>query len=143
MKFKQYTKFKGKFDAVNTQMQKELDNKDNKYENNTLSLNENNEKITVKELDHAYLQKHNELMTVYKAYQTLFSKTVGYKDELGKYKQLPTGSLISRSQMDKLIADQGFVMNMIDKMQDQLINKNIISNTLFFGINYKIIIFRR
>ena len=31
--------------------------------------------------------------------------------------------------MDKLIADQGFVMNMIDKMQDQLIDKNIISNT--------------
>ena len=92
-------------------------------------LDENNEKITVKELDHAYLQKHNELMTVYKAYQTLFSKTVGYKDELDKYKQLPTGSLISRNHMDKLIADQGFVMNMIDKMQDQLINKNIISNT--------------
>ena len=92
-------------------------------------LDENNQKITVKELDHAYLQKHNELMTVYKAYHTLFSKTVGYKDELDKYKQLPTGSLISRTQMDKLIADQGFVMNMIDKMQDQLIDKNIISNT--------------
>jgi len=92
-------------------------------------LDENNEKITVKELDHAYLQKHNELMTVYKAYQNLFSKTVGYKDELDKYKQLPTGSLISRNHMDKLIADQGFVMNMIDKMQDQLIDKNILSNT--------------
>jgi len=92
-------------------------------------LQENNEKITVKELDHAYLQKHNELMTVYKAYQTLFSKTVNYKDELDKYKQLPTGSLISRNHMDKLLTDQGFVMNMIDKMQDQLIDKNIISNT--------------
>ena len=90
-------------------------------------LDENNKKITVKELDHAYLQKHNELMTVYKAYQTLFNKTVDYKDEIDKYKQLPTGSLISRNQMDKLIADQGFVMNMIDKMQDQLIDKNIIS----------------
>jgi len=98
-------------------------------------LDENNEKITVKELDHAYLQKHNELMTVYKAYQNLFSKTVGYKDELDKYKQLPTGSLISRNQMDKLIADQGFVMNMIDKMQDQLINKNIISNTEKVPVN--------
>ena len=98
-------------------------------------LNENNEKITVKELDHAYLQKHNELMTVYKAYQTLFNKTVDYKDEIDKYKQLPTGSLISRNQMDKLIADQGFVMNMIDKMQDQLIDKNIISTVDKVPIN--------
>ena len=98
-------------------------------------LDETNEKITVKELDHAYLQKHNELMTVYKAYQNLFSKTVGYKDELDKYKQLPTGSLISRNQMDKLIADQGFVMNMIDKMQDQLIDKNILSTTEKVPVN--------
>jgi len=98
-------------------------------------LDETNEKITVKELDHAYLQKHNELMTVYKAYQNLFSKTVGYKDELDKYKQLPTGSLISRNHMDKLIADQGFVMNMIDKMQDQLIDKNILSNTEKVPVN--------
>ena len=98
-------------------------------------LDETNEKITVKELDHAYLQKHNELMTVYKAYQNLFSKTVGYKDELDKYKQLPTGSLISRNHMDKLIADQGFVMNMIDKMQDQLIDKNILSTTEKVPVN--------
>jgi hypothetical protein len=86
------------------------------------------EKINIKELDDAYLQKHNELMTVYKAYQNLFNVVLNYKDQLDKYKQLPTGSSISRSHMDKLIKDQGFVMDMIDKMQDQLISKNIISN---------------
>ena len=87
------------------------------------------DKIDVKELDDAYLQKHNELMTVYKAYQSLFNKVLNYKDQLDKYKQLPTGSSISRTHMDKLIKDQGFVMNMIDKMQDQLISNNIISNS--------------
>jgi hypothetical protein len=86
------------------------------------------EKINIKELDDAYLQKHNELMTVYKAYQNLFNVVLNYKDQLNKYKQLPTGSSISRSHMDKLIKDQGFVMDMIDKMQDQLVSKNIISN---------------
>jgi hypothetical protein len=92
-------------------------------------LKQDEEKITVGELDNAYLQKHNELMTVYKAYQNLFNKVLHYKDELDKYKKLPTGSLISRNHMDKLVADQGFVMNMIDKMQDQLISQNIISHT--------------
>jgi len=87
------------------------------------------EKINVKELDDAYLQKHNELMTVYKAYQNLFNVVLNYKDQLDKYKNLPTGSTISRTHMDKLIKDQGFVMDMIDKMQDQLISKNIISNS--------------
>lgn len=87
------------------------------------------EKISIKELDDAYLQKHNELMTVYKAYQNLFNKVLHYKDVLDKYKQIPTGSNISRCQMEKLIKDQGFVMNMIDKMQNQLVSKNIISNT--------------
>jgi hypothetical protein len=86
------------------------------------------EKINIKELDDAYLQKHNELMTVYKAYQNLFNVVLNYKDQLDKYKLLPTGSSISRSHMDKLIKDQGFVMDMIDKMQDQLVSKNIISN---------------
>ena len=37
--------------------------------------------------------------------------------------------------MDKLIKDQGFVMDMIDKMQDQLVSKNIISNTEKVPVN--------
>jgi hypothetical protein len=93
------------------------------------------EKIDVKELDDAYLQKHNELMTVYKAYQNLYNVVLNYKDQLDKYKNLPTGSSISRCHMDKLIKDQGFVMDMIDKMQDQLVSKNIISNTEKVPVN--------
>jgi hypothetical protein len=37
--------------------------------------------------------------------------------------------------MDKLISDQGFVMSMIDKMQDKLISKNIISNSEKVPVN--------
>lgn len=86
----------------------------------------NHEKIKVSELDKAYLQKHNELMTVYKAYQNLYNKVLNYKDQLDEYKKLPTGSSISRDQMDKLINDQAFVMEMIDKMQDNLVSNKII-----------------
>ena len=110
--------------------------KDNDTSNDT---GKNAEKATnsihIKELDEAYLQKHNELMTVYKAYQGLFNKVLNYKDELDKYKQLPTTSTISRPHMDKLISDQGFVMEMIDKMQDKLIAKNIISNSEKVPVN--------
>jgi len=92
-------------------------------------LSQSNEKIAINELDNAYLQKHNELMIVYKAYQKLFNKVLNYKDVIEQYKKLPTKSSISRSHMNKLVSDQSFVMNMIDKMQDKLVDKNIISNT--------------
>ena len=109
-------------------------------EQGNFKMNDNNlkykeEMIDVKELDDAYLQKHNELMTVYKAYQNLYNIVLNYKDQLDKYKSLPTGSSISRCHMDKLIKDQGFVMDMIDKMQDQLVSKNIISNTEKVPVN--------
>jgi len=104
--------------------------------NISVSNNKNTEeKINIKELDDAYLHKHNELMTVYKAYQNLFNVVLKYKDQLDKYKNLPTGSSISRTHMDKLIKDQGFVMDMIDKMQDQLVSKNIISNSEKVPVN--------
>ena len=92
-------------------------------------LSESNEKIAVNELDDAYLRKHNELMIVYKAYQKLFNKVLNYKDVIEQYKKLPTESSISRTHMNKLVSDQSFVMNMIDKMQDKLVDQNIISNT--------------
>ena len=87
------------------------------------------EKINVKELDDAYLQKHNELMTVYKAYHNLYNKVLNYKSQLDEYKRLPTGSSISRSHMEKLLGDQRFVMNMIDKMQNKLVNNKILNES--------------
>lgn len=90
---------------------------------------EDEEKISVNELDDAYLQKHNELLTVFKAYQNLYNKVLNYKEQLEKYKQLPTGSNISRCQMEKMIKDQRFVMDMIDKMQDNLVQNKIIDDS--------------
>lgn len=90
---------------------------------------EEQEKISVGELDNAYLQKHNELMTVYKAYQNLYNKVLNYKEQLNKYRTLPTGSNISRCEMEKMIKDQRFVMDMIDKMQNNLANNKIIDET--------------
>lgn len=86
-------------------------------------------KISVNELDNAYLQKHNELLTVFQAYQNLYNKVLNYKEQLEKYKQLPTGSSISRSKMEKMIKDQRFVMDMIDKMQNNLVDNKIIDNS--------------
>jgi len=88
--------------------------------------NRSGEKIDVNELDDAYLQKHNELMVVFKAYQNLYKKTLNYKDELERYKQIPAGSSITREHMQKMVKDQRFVMDMIDRMQDNLISNNII-----------------
>jgi hypothetical protein len=87
------------------------------------------EKINVKELDEAYLQKHNELMMVFKAYQNLYNKVLNYKEQLEQYKKLPTGSSISRCEMEKLLKDQRFVMDMIDKMQDNLVDNKIIDDS--------------
>jgi len=92
-------------------------------------LSQSNETIAIDELDNAYLQKHNELMIVYKAYQKLFNKVLNYKSELEQYKKLPTRSSISRNHMNKLVSDQSFVMNMIDKMQDQLIDNKVMDNS--------------
>ena len=87
------------------------------------------EKISVSELDNAYLQKHNELMTVFKAYQNLYTKVLNYKEQLEKYKKLPTGSSISRCEMEKMLKDQRFVMDMIDKMQDNLVSNKVLTNS--------------
>jgi len=87
------------------------------------------EKIAVSELDNAYLQKHNELMTVFKAYQNLYTKVLHYKEELEKYKSLPTGSSISRCEMEKMLKDQRFVMDMIDKMQDNLVSNKVLTDS--------------
>jgi hypothetical protein len=85
--------------------------------------------VNVSDLDQAYFRKHNELMTIYKAYRNLFKKTLNYKDELDEYKKLNTGSSITTGQMNKLVDDQKFVMNMIDKMQDELIDRKILNTS--------------
>ena len=68
-------------------------------------------------------------MTVFKAYQNLYNKVLNYNEQLEQYKKLPTGSSISRCEMEKLLKDQRFVMDMIDKMQDNLVDNKIIDDS--------------
>ena len=96
---------------------------------NTNNNNTNNEGIKVNELDNAYLQKHNELLTVFQAYKNLYNKVLNYKEQLDEYKKISVKSRISRGNMDKMIKDQSFIMNSIDKMQDKLVDDKIINNS--------------
>ena len=91
--------------------------------------NTNNEGIKVNELDNAYLQKHNELLTVFQAYKNLYNKVLNYKEQLDEYKKISVKSRISRGNMDKMIKDQSFIMDSIDKMQDKLVDDKIINNS--------------
>ena len=83
--------------------------------------------VNVEQLDKAYINKHNELMNVYKAYQILFNKVNKYKDDLDKVKSLSTSKLINNNTMKKMLDDQKYVMNSVSKMQDQLVNNNILN----------------
>ena len=96
---------------------------------NTHNNNTNNEGIKVNELDNAYLQKHNELLTVFQAYKNLYNKVLNYKEQLDEYKKISVKSRISRGNMDKMIKDQSFIMDSIDKMQDKLVDDKIINNS--------------
>ena len=82
--------------------------------------------VNVEQLDKAYINKHNELINVYKAYQILFNKVNKYKDDLDRVKSLSTSKLINNNTMKKMLEDQKYVMNSVSKMQDQLVNNNIL-----------------
>jgi hypothetical protein len=82
--------------------------------------------VNIEQLDKAYINKHNELMNVYKAYQILFNKVNKYKDDLDRVKSLSTSKLINNNTMKKMLEDQKYVMNSVSKMQDQLVNNNIL-----------------
>ncbi len=99
------------------------------YNTPNITNTTNTDGIAVNELDNAYLRKHNELLTVFKAYQSLYNKVLNYKEQLDEYKKITIKSRITRNSMDKMIKEQSFIMNTIDKMQDKLVNDNIISNS--------------
>ena len=82
--------------------------------------------VNIEQLDKAYINKHNELMNIYKAYQILFNKANKYKNDLDKVKSLSTSKLINNNTMKKMLEDQKYVMNSVSKMQDQLVNNNIL-----------------
>lgn len=85
-----------------------------------------NKGVTVSTLDKAYLQKHNELTQMFKAYQILFKKVGEYKTKMDKFKKLSTSPLISKNNMKKMLDDQKYMMDSVDKMQQYLVNQNVL-----------------
>ena len=78
------------------------------------------------ELDTAYINKHNELMQMYKAYKILFSKAMKYKEELSEFRALNIKSSISRPKLNKMLDEQKYIMKSLDNMQSELIKKDIL-----------------
>jgi len=105
--------------------------------NNNNNTNNTKKFANSKEVDKAYLDKHNELMTLFKAYQKLYGKVLTYKDQVDKYKSLKFKSKITRNQFDQMKNDQRLVMNTLDRMQDDLIEKKVFSETERIDISKK------
>ncbi len=102
-----------------------------KTKKNLFHLNNNNNNTkklaNSEEVDKAYLEKHNELMTLFKAYKKLYGKVLTYKDELNQYKSIKLKSKITRSQLNNMKKDQRLVMSTLDQMQDDLIEKKVFT----------------
>ena len=85
------------------------------------------EKVSLDEIDVAYLKKHNELMTIYKAYQNLYKKVLEYKDKAdNNVKAVRVHSFLSRQQLSKMVQDQDKIMSSIEKMQHNMVTKGVL-----------------
>ena len=82
--------------------------------------------ISRHELDKAYIQKHNELMQMYRAYKILYDKSLRCKENIDEYKGINVNSGISKDEFDKMLDDQKFIMKSLDDMQNNLVEKQII-----------------
>ena len=65
-------------------------------------------------------------MNTYKAYKHLFNKTMKYKNIIRQYESLAMKSDISKPQLDKMVKDQSFIMNSINKMQNHLVKRDVL-----------------
>ncbi|MBT7624530.1 MAG: hypothetical protein HN595_08370 [Flavobacteriaceae bacterium] len=94
--------------------------------NNNKNNNNNNKGVDVGTLDKAYLDKHNELSQMFKAYQVLYKKVAEYKSKLDHFDKLATSQLISEGNMKKLLDDQKYMMQTVSNMQEDLVNKKVL-----------------
>lgn len=86
-----------------------------------------NDKVSLNEIDLAYIKKHNELMTMYKAYQKLYEKTLDYKNQLSTFKAVRVDSILTREQLSKMVKDQEDIMNGLDTMQKNMVKEGILT----------------
>lgn len=92
-----------------------------------LEIKNNKEKgVDVGTLDKAYLQKHNELSQMFKAYQILYKKVGEYQAKLDHFDKLASSQLISEEKMKKLLADQKYMMDTVNKMQESLVTRKVL-----------------
>jgi hypothetical protein len=85
------------------------------------------EKVSLNEIDIAYLKKHNELMTMYKAYQQLYAKVNEYKDKLDDVKSVRVSSFLTREQLSKMVEDQERIMGSLATMQQNMVVRGVLS----------------
>lgn len=88
--------------------------------------NNNNKGVSVDTLDKAYLQKHNELAQMFKAYQILYKKVGEYKAKLDNFDKLASSQLISDNDMKRLLNDQKYMMETVNKMQESLVSRKVL-----------------
>lgn len=80
----------------------------------------------LRDIDVAYLRKHNELMNLYKAYNILVKKVKEYKDRAENFKSLEFKSVLSQEQLDQMIIDQRKAMVSLSKIQNNLFEDGIL-----------------
>ena len=85
------------------------------------------ENVSLNEIDTAYLKKHNELMTLYKAYQNLYAKVIEYKDKLDDVKSVRVSTILTREQLAKMVDDQEKIMSSIGQMQKNMVEKGVLT----------------
>lgn len=85
------------------------------------------ENVSLAEIDVEYLKKHNELMTMYKAYQQLYAKVIEYKDKLDDVKSINVSSILTREQLSKMVGDQARIMSSLSTMQNNMVMKGVLN----------------
>jgi hypothetical protein len=80
----------------------------------------------LRDIDVAYLRKHNELMNLYKAYNILANKIKEYKDKIDSFKTIEFKSVLTQDQLDQMIIDQRKAMISLSKIQDNLLEDGIL-----------------
>lgn len=91
-----------------------------------LEIKNDRKGVNVETLDKAYLQKHNELAQMFKAYQILYKKVGEYKAKLDRIDKLASSQLISEEDMKRMLDDQKYMMETVNKMQEDLVSRKVL-----------------
>lgn len=91
-----------------------------------LEIKNDKKGVNIETLDKAYLQKHNELAQMFKAYQILYKKVGEYKAKLDRIDKLASSQLISEEDMKRMLDDQKYMMETVNRMQEDLVSRKVL-----------------